>query len=61
MHPSKNGTNANKRKDVAHHFSAFSVIPMLFVFMEDVISDYCHETNITLISENPVSSGRSRP
>ena len=47
MHPSKDDTNATKRKDMAHHFSASTVNPKLFVFMEDIISDYCHETSIT--------------
>ena len=47
MHPSKDDTNATKRKDVVHHFSASTANPNLFVFMEDIISDYCHETSIT--------------
>lgn len=47
MHPSKDDTNATKRKDLVHHFSASTVNPKLFVFMEDIISDYCHETSIT--------------
>ena len=47
MHPSKDDTNATKRNDLVHHFSASTVNPKLFVFMEDIVSDYCHETSIT--------------
>ena len=44
MHPSKDDTNATKRKDLVHHFSASTANPNLFVFMEDIISDYYHAT-----------------